>query len=272
MASDIFKRIKGSNPLVAILATCLTVLCFYAFFYRTVVKRWGRFVQPLLDRSSLATRYPVRSVEAVGKLAAATVAQVLFALLLMMLTGTSPRSVTGSRFHVDLILLGAGVGLGELALSSLLCTTAVNLVLLATSDATTSRVSEWLVEGRGGWMSLFSATSRTAPTWLTVLILCLYVTVEEFIFRGILIEVLRGAGMAWAVAVSTALFVTVQSFNMPSARAAIFPMLGAFVVGVTHGILFWSVPDILPLMVAHLTFFAGTLGLWNREEPVIVTY
>jgi hypothetical protein len=34
-----------------------------------------------------------------------------------------------------------------------------------------------------------------------------------------------------------------------------FPVVGATVVGVVHGVLFWVLPNVLPLIVAHLTFF-----------------
>jgi len=41
--------------------------------------------------------------------------------------------------------------------------------------------------------------------------------------------------------------------------AAIFPITGALVVGITHGILFLHVPDISPLIVAHFTFFVASI-------------
>ena len=38
-------------------------------------------------------------------------------------------------------------------------------------------------------------------------------------------------------------------------------MVGAVVVGVVHGILFWQTYDVVPLIVAHVTFFAGAVVL-----------
>lgn len=63
------------------------------------------------------------------------------------------------------------------------------------------------------------------------------------------------AGMGVALAASVTLFVGIQVFNMPSWRAAMFPVLGALVVGVVHGALYLAVPDITPLIVAHFVLF-----------------
>ncbi|HVE77687.1 MAG TPA: CPBP family glutamic-type intramembrane protease [Gemmatimonadaceae bacterium] len=223
--------------------------------------RCGRLVQALVERSGIDRRYSVREVQATAKLAAAGVAQCLFALVMMLLLDLGPAAVLGPVFRADLVVLGAVLGLGELALASFLCNVGVRLALLRSGDRGADRSAAWLVQGRGGWMSQFNATVRTAPAWFAVGSICLYVAVEELVFRGILIELLRGAGAVPAVGASLLLFVAAQLFNMPSARAAAFPAAGAVVVGLVHGVLYWRVPDVLPLVAAHLTFFVGALGM-----------
>jgi membrane protease YdiL (CAAX protease family) len=241
------------KPLLVVAA----VLAFYGLFYRYVVARWGPVVEWAMRRLRLDSRRPLREVEAVGKLAAAGVAQLLFALVLAWWTGFPGDRILGGA------PLGAGVwaaaillGAGELALTSLVCTTIVEVAVAAGGDA-----RAWRARSRGGWMSLFLLTARAAPSALTMASVCLYVVVEELIFRGILVTELAGWGGPAAVCVSAALFVAVQAFGMPSVPAAVYPMVGALVIGVVHGVLFWLVPAVAPLALAHVAFFAAALAL-----------
>jgi hypothetical protein len=248
-------------------AVALIVVCFYAFFYRAVVARWGRVVQWALRPLRLDTLHPVRHVEAVGKLAAAAVAQLLFAVALAWILGLRPENVVG--FHPGLILAAAALGVGELALTSLLCTMVVEFTTAARGPTRDIARQEWTAQSRGGWMSYFLLTVRAASPAVALGSICLYVGVEELIFRGVLIpEFLEaGWGRGLAVAASAALFVGVQALAMPSVRAALFPMVGAAIVGVVHGILFLHVPDVIPLAIAHATFFLAAM-LLARPQAV----
>ncbi|WP_164003028.1 type II CAAX prenyl endopeptidase Rce1 family protein [Pyxidicoccus caerfyrddinensis] len=245
---------------------CAAVVAFYAFFYRSVVKRWGAVVQPLIDRLGMQESHSTREVEAVAKLTAATVAQLGFAVVLIAVTGVGTRDLVGDWTRVDVLVLAAVLGIGELALSGLLCAA---IVVGSGADADPARggAAAWLAQGRGGWMSQFRATVRIAPRWLAAATVILYVSVEEIVFRGVTLTVLRGVDSEVAIAVSVALFMLVQVFNMPSLRGAIFPMGGALVVGVTHSIIYTQAPGVLPLAVAHSTFFLGALAMFSPPAP-----
>lgn len=69
------------------------------------------------------------------------------------------------------------------------------------------------------------------------------------------LELFRPSGFAIAFTASLVLFVAMQVFFMASWRAAMFPVVGALVMGVVHGLLAWRVPHLLPLVVAHIVFF-----------------
>jgi hypothetical protein len=239
------------------LAVTIAVLAFYGFFYRKVVRHWGWLAELVVARLRLGSTRSVREIEAIGKLMAAGVAQALFVATLVLVLDIDLGAITG--LSPDLLVLGAVLGFGELALASFLATVVVQLDLHWRSDE--RAVGSWIAQGRGGWMGQFAATVAAAPPWFAVASISLYVAGEELLFRGIVIDTTAGAGAGIAVALSLALFVVVQAFNMPSVRAATFPMVGAVVVGVVHGILFWQTYDVVPLIVAHLTFFAGALVL-----------
>ena len=238
------------------LLVSLAVLAFYGLFYRYVVARWGPVVEWALRGLRLDSRRPVREVEAVGKLAAAGVAQLLFALVLAWWTGFPGSLVFGTHVGAGVWAAAAALGAGELALTSLVCTTVVEVAVASGADG-----RRWSSRSRAGWMSLFLLTARAAPSALTIASVCLYVAVEELIFRGILVTEFAGWGGAAAVGVSAALFVAVQMFGMPNVPAAVYPMVGAAVIGIVHGVLFWLVPSVAPLALAHLAFFAAALTL-----------
>ncbi len=243
--------------------TITAVLSFYAFAYRAVVARWGTVVRFALRPFHLQTRRSVREVEAIGKLVAATAAQLLFALVLIILI-QPPRN---DLLHLNptLLLPAAVLGVGELLLTSLLCTV---VLAFAERERRTRRNADWAAQGRGGWMSYFLLTAHAAPRALAATNICLYIAIEELIFRGIVVSVLLRDGVAIAVAVviSTAIFVAVQSFSMPNWRGALFPLIGAAVIGTVHGTLYAEQRQLVPLIIAHSTFFIAALAL-ARSRP-----
>jgi hypothetical protein len=235
---------------------CIAVMAFYGVFYRTVVSHWGRIVSPTVTRLRLDSSHSTRDIDAIGRLAAATIAQLLFVALMMISFSVSPLTLcAGAR--IDLLLVGAILGVAEFAFASFVCATIVSVMA---ARGQPDDVRSWLAQGRGGWMSQFSAIARSAPRWFGWPIAAIYVALEEVMFRGATMQVLRPAGVAVAVTVSALLFVIAQRANMPSWRGAMFPMIGAVIVGGVHGALYWLVPDVLPLVVAHMTFFATALS------------
>lgn len=236
----------------------VAVLGFYGLFYRHVVARFGRPVQWAMRALRLDARRPVREVEAIEKLVAAGIAQLLFAVVLGWWVGLPAGDLLGHPFAPGLLVVGAAIGVGELALTSLICAVVVEI---AASGSGKEVARRWAAHSRGGWMSYFTLTARAAPSVLAIATVSLYVVVEELVFRGILITAFAAWGAAVAVSCSAALFVAVQAFGMPDGLAALFPMVGATVIGVVHGVLFWFVPALAPLALAHVVFFTAGLSL-----------
>lgn len=238
-----------------ILVAIAVVALFYASFYRRVVKHWERAGKLLVDRLGITSTSSAREAEAVGKLACASVAQAAFAVLLLAAFRLDPRAISG--FQPILIILGVVLGFGEMSLSRFFCTAMVHLNGFGNSRLA---VAEWLAASRSGWMGLFAGTIGSAPSWFSATIIAVYVAGEEIVFRAILISVLAPNGPVFAVGISTLLFVAAQAFNMPTLRAAAFPMVGALVVGIIHGALYWRTRDVVPLIGAHLAYFATALS------------
>ncbi|MFZ1218239.1 MAG: CPBP family glutamic-type intramembrane protease [Chthoniobacterales bacterium] len=243
-----------SDDTVRAIAALTAVSCFYAFFYTRVVARWGRFVQPLVRRLGRERSHPVREIDALGKLAAAAGAQALFAAGLLVALGIHPRRIV-SMPPITQLLLACALGIAEIAFSSFASALAIKAVLAVDPRGKAA----WLGPSRGGWMGLFLASHRVAPPWLFTLCVVIYVSVEEVVFRGLIIETLRPAGALVAIGASVTWFVAAQALHMPSARSALFPMIGGLVIGFVHSIIYWQVPNVVPLALAHAIFFTGAL-------------
>lgn len=235
-------------------ATLTAIGIFYGYFYTRVVARWGLLVRPMLALLQLGASHPLREIDSLGKLAAAGVAQALFAVALLAVLGMSPLAIAKLP-SIGTVALGVALGVSELGTAAFIATIVVKVAVQVSGE----RMDTWLGPGRGGWMGQFLASSRVAPRWLFASCVILYVGGEEVVFRAILIDLLRPLGPAIGIGLPAACFVGVQALHMPSVRSTIFPMVGGIVVGIVHSIIYWQSPEVLPLIVAHVTFFVGAL-------------
>jgi Type II CAAX prenyl endopeptidase Rce1-like len=225
------------------------------FYYNTLVRRLGRLSRPWAEKLRLGRRYPLRDISAALNLPLAGLSQLLFCAVLVLLTGVAVKPLFTHNFHPILIVYGVLLGVGEMALATFLCAVAMRLVTVVAPPESVGAGSDWNVIGKGGWMHYHLKTLEVVPLPAAVLSISLYVAVEELIFRGILITEFLSAGASAAVMTSVLLFTVVQMFHMPDWRAAMFPVVGALVMGILHGTLFVAVPNVVPLIIAHLVFF-----------------
>jgi hypothetical protein len=239
--------------MVSGLVLVVVVLAFYGLFYRHVVGRLGTFAERLLADTAIAARHSQRDVNDGLKLVAAGISQFLFAVSLWLLAGV-PVSALTAGLAPGVLSLALVLGVAELGMASMLGRAAS--MITTRSDEALSRA---LSEAQGGWMRQFRALVRVGRFDGALPVVVLYVTGEEIVFRVVALHLLAGAGQAWAVTISTALFVTVQLFGMAGLRAAMFPMLGAVTIGLTHAWLYLQIPAVAPLVLAHTVFLLGAL-------------
>ena len=110
------------------------------------------------------------------------------------------------------------------------------------------------VLAKSGWMRHFVAL-RQASLFAWVCISTLYVCGEELIYRALCLKSLAHWGAVESIVLASALFVAIQVFHMPSWRAALYPIIGASVVGLFHAWLFLHQAQITPLVVAGTTSY-----------------
>jgi len=185
--------------------------------------------------------------------------QLGFCLLLIWIGQLDLAQLGLTRVHPALIFYGILLGIGEMALSSLLGNVGMRIAMVFVPEKVPAELKDWLAIARGGWMREYLRTAEIMPLPLAFLPIILYVAVEETIFRAVLLSIFLPAGNAWALGASIILFALVQIFNMSSWSGAMFPVMGALVIGFLHGSLFLAVPEIVPLIVAHVAFFMAAL-------------
>jgi hypothetical protein len=251
----------ASSPIhVAMNAIALSViiLVFYQWLSPALLNPFRRW----MTIPALEAKFPVRDVYAAVRLVAAAVLQaMLFFVLLWVFHPSLSRSLR-ANFDPITILLACVLGVAEMSVATLLGYSVMQGIRLI-DTSTGRRSADWRAVARGGWIQMYFKTIEVLPFPLGALSVFLYIAFEECIFRVIVIGVVAPASSSAALLTSTALFVTYQKFHTPGWRTAVFPMLGASVVGIVHGLLYLSVPNIVPLIVAHLSFFASALWSMN---------
>ncbi len=272
-------------PLKALVLTVFVVL--YYKYAKSALFALCRRAAHLLP---FGRRWDASERGSVLELAAAGASHVLVVAVLVLVTGIDLTRFASGFDRPGLIALGAAIGVGEVALGSLLCRVLIEGVQAAgrrragsvaggvrsgargevrgarTAPATAGgavdggvesgeRMRQWLGLSRGGWIRHHLKTMEVVSLPLALALTATQVGSEEVVFRGLVLSWLREAGPVLAIGISCLLFTVMQVFLMSSWRAAMFPVVGAIVMGVTHSVLFWHYPVLIPLVVAHVTFF-----------------
>jgi hypothetical protein len=231
----------------------ISIVIFYGILLRYALVDVGP-VTELALRWPPARRFALTEVEAVIRISAGGLLQLAFCCGLLFFTDVSLGELHLLDVDPAILVYGVALGVGEAALATFLGYVAIQVGLAVSATRNPRTTDEWLSLARSGWMRLFLQAVDASPV-AAVLLSLLYIVVEETIFRGSLLTVLADSGVTWALSVSVLLFCAAQTFRMPSWHSALFPVMGAIVVGFIHGLLFLSVPLLLPLLVAHCVFF-----------------
>jgi CAAX prenyl protease-like protein len=231
------------------------VLAYYYAVVGLAGAFWSRRLLRLAsDHFSFSTGYATDELDKTVRLVVAALMQVLFCVGLVFLTGVPLAAMMWDPVDPVLLVFAVPLGIGEAAFGSFLGEVAMRAAMQLAPSRVPAETSAWLALLKGGWMNLFVRAAESAPLPLVISLTILYVGVEEIVFRGIALTVFAPLGPLAAFTLALGLFVSVQCFHMPSWESALFPVVGALVLGTVHGLLFLAVPQLLPLMVAHAVF------------------
>jgi Type II CAAX prenyl endopeptidase Rce1-like len=241
----------------------IVVAAVLSYYYGAVPIVGGyssrRLLEVVTRRFGFAALYSTDEIDKAIRLSVAATLQVVFCVMLLYLSGVRLDALLPTAVRPVRIVYGILLGIGEAAMGSLLGELAMRTAMKVAPGSVPSLARDWLAMLKGGWMSLFIKTAESAPLGLVVSLALLYVAGEEIVFRGVLLNCFLPLGRGVAFLTSLVLFVTVQVFYMPSWEGALFPVVGALLIGTVHGLLYLAVPDLLPLIVAHLVFLLTVL-------------
>src|SRR5579864_2276399 len=206
------------------------------------------FGRPLGDRLGTG-RSTVVSSRNFGELIVASISHVMLAIAMLLMWKVRLSSFAFPGFGT--LILGAALGASEMALGSLVCRVVISIV--NRQGGFTASLDQWIAISKGGWLQHHVGGLAAAPLGVSLLFTALQISAEEVIFRAVLAAVIGSIiGPLGVVGISTALFCGMQMFHTASWRNAIFPVFGALVMGPIHMYLFLAVPNIWPLVVAHI--------------------
>lgn len=248
------------------IARAFLVVVAVVSYYRFALPRFGDLARAIVPHLGLTRNAAPVDIERAVRLGLATVSQGLVLVLLAVVLGLPLGSYFPARASLLLVPYGVAVGIGELALSSVLAGIAVQLLMATGSGPRESGIQSYLSMGRGGWIAEYRKAVELLPTAVATVVIVGYVTGEELMFRVVVLSCFIGWGTAAALVASTAIFAAVQTFGMASRRAALFPILGAGLIGVVNGALLLATHAIVPLVVAHLVFFAVALRVGQANS------
>lgn len=237
--------------LYQLLITSIVIIAYYKYGKTMLI-----YYAPKVTRFLLLTKYfPNSDIEGTVELAMIATTHVFFCIFLMLILPISYPAFQISWGSVPAYFLyGTLLGIGCMGVSSLLCKIAVQTFELINKNNAYD-FKTWLTMGRGGWIRHHLQSIEILPIYLSLFVLAMQVGSEEIIFRKILLNYFMPFGACAAFFTSLIFFVLMQCFLMNRWQGAIFPMIGAAVMGVVHSILYLKVPIVWPLIVAHITFF-----------------
>lgn len=239
------------NYLYRLLLIIVLIIAYYNYAKQYIM----RCAAPLTRLTGLTTWFPASDIHGAIELALIAISHVLFCLCLILLLPIRINTNTVTLNTAPIYLLyGILLGIGCMGVSSLVCTFIMQLLQTFKLVKQTDLIS-WLTISRGGWIKHHLQSMELFPIYLSLTILTMQVGSEEMIFRAILLDYFKPFGNGVALMTATSLFVLMQAFLMNRWQGALFPMIGALVMGLVHSLLYQQTALIWPLIVAHVSFF-----------------
>ena len=234
---------------------CLAVV--FIFFYYNFVKRLMMHLAEVCVRRKMVVRgIPTQELVGVIELIFIVISHVVFCVILSSVLDVSLVGIFSLKdFTITSLCSGVLLGIGQLGFSTTLCFILIRILQTHFTKKVPSTKEAWLIQSRAGWLRHHFHTRKHLPWLIASMIICTQILAEETVFRGVIFNYIRPKSLWGAIAVSTLLFTWIQSFLMPSKVSKMFPMVGALVMGITNGVLYAKMANLIPLAIAHAVFF-----------------
>lgn len=241
--------ILDSFPLKFLLT--LGILIAFYYYAKSLI---FRFSPTIALKTTSIQNYPFSQIVGVIELSVVAICHVFFCISLIAIFKIDIFTVIKNTSILS-CLYGFLVGIGSVGISILICSAGIRVFATVAKNNTPSTLDGWMTIANAGWIRHHKHTFKILPIYLALIIVTLQIGSEEIIFRVVLTHIFMPYGIVIAFLISTLLFIYMQTLHMPSMASAMFPVLGATVMGVTHELIYLNDPSIIPLIISHLTFF-----------------
>jgi membrane protease YdiL (CAAX protease family) len=239
---------------IKLLNIAILLILFYFYFKKILIK-----ISPLIaNKTNLVNIYPYSQAVGTIELMMISIIHIIYCIILTFILNIK---ISSNLLNTNLsdCIYGGLIGIGSVGTSILLCTISMRLVEVYKPDISPRSLNEWLAVSNAGWIRHHKQLIKSLPLYVAIIIIICQVGSEETIFRSILIQYFTSYGNFIAFFFPTLLFVLMQIFHMPNMLSAMFPVIGASVMGITHSLLYQHHPSVTPLIISHVTFFLFTI-------------
>lgn len=244
------------NSTLYLLAKIICCLSLIIIFYKNIKQYAFDHSGKIAVFFKLNRFYPYETSKGVIELSFIVILHFLFCIFLIKFLGIK-LSQLGINLKEPLLLFeGVLLGIGIMGTSALIGRLSIEFLRYIYKNKYSYGIKDWLAMARSGWIRHYFHTLEVLPLPLALLVTLGQVCGEEIVFRGVLINYFLPYGKYIALFISTTLFMYMQTFHMPNRLSGVFPMIGALVVGLASGTLYIYTHTLLPLIIAHFTFFA----------------
>ena len=244
----------ASNIFCQLIVITFLLSSFYNYGKKLIFKYAPIFAQKV----TIIDKYPFSQIVGVIELVFVAFCHLLFCILLLFLFKIELFASIKDTNALD-CFYGILIGIGTVGFSILACTAVIKVIETVAPNEAPKSLEGWMAIANAGWIRHHKHTIKVLPFYLALLIITLQVGSEEIIFRAILTHIFMPYGAKIALIIATLLFIYMQTLHMPSKTSAMFPVVGATIMGITHGLLYLENPSIIPLIISHVAFFIFTI-------------
>lgn len=227
------------------------LFCLIVAYYHYFKKLLHYPAYYFATRLKLTKKYSVEEAKGAVGFILVVMSHGLFAMLLIFMLDISYTQLGCSLPELKYAVYGLLLGLGLAGTAMIICL----FVIKAWSALSQTTEQQMMAALPGGWLKSYAYVKLVTPAWIYLPAILLQLSCEELIFRSIFINYLLSLGYFFSIMVSALFFTGMQIFLMATLRGALFPVLGALLIGIVHGYLFLIINSIWPFIISHSIFF-----------------
>lgn len=232
------------------------LVAFYGFiqlYYHYIKKYIFSRAPKWAIASGLTRHYTLTVATGAVQFMAIVLTHVIVCISLCAMTGIQPPFTP--VLPLLSVLSCVLIGIGCVCVATLLCQCGMHIGKAFFPVTVPETEEGWWCVARAGWMRHHQHHRMILPCGLAFTMVLLQLAAEEIIFRVVMLQLLHDAGAVTAIILSTLYFMYMQTFHLPSFASAMFPVIGALVLGLVNAVLYTCDSSVMALLIVHMSYF-----------------